>query len=99
MATLDFNQLHHCRVHMRRSRGLSRSLRALPAVHELTFTREDSLGIVHTNHVTQGCAAVKGTGTYHRAPWKIAFWAGMTGWIQQEILPAAGWKVCTRQLC
>lgn len=50
MAALGFNKLHHCRVHMRRSHGLSRLLHALAAVHELTFTRADSLGIVHTNH-------------------------------------------------
>lgn len=49
MATLGFNQLHHCRAHMR-SHGLSRSLRALSAVRELTFTRADSPGIVQTNH-------------------------------------------------
>lgn len=79
MKTLDFNQLQHCRVHMRSSHGLSRSLHALRAVHELTFTREGSLGIVHTNHITEVCTAVKGTGTYHCVAWKIPFWAYNTG--------------------
>lgn len=63
MKTLALHQLHHCRVQMRSSRGRSRSLRAVPAAHELTFTREGSPGIVRNNHITEGRVAVKGTGT------------------------------------
>lgn len=79
MKTLNFNQLHHCRLHMGGSHGLSQPLCALSAVCELTFTREDSLGIVHTNHGTEGCAAVKGTGAYNHMLWKVPSWASNTG--------------------
>lgn len=80
MSTLGFNQLHHCRAHMRRSRGLLRSLRALPAVHELTFTREDSLGIVHTNHVTGAVLLWRAPAQTTMLPGKLPFghewWGG-----------------------
>lgn len=95
MKTLNFNQLHLCRLNTGSSRGLSRLLRALSAVCKLTFTREDSLGIVHTNHSTEGCAAVKGTGAYNHILWKIPSWASNIG----EILQAIGWKVWDDQLC
>jgi len=99
MKILDFNQLHHCREYMRSSHGLSWSLRALPAVHELTFTREGSLGIAHANHVSEGCAAVKGTARTTVLPGKFPSGHAKLGWTQQEILKAAGWKVFTGHLC
>lgn len=73
-------------VHIRCSRGISRSLPALPAVHELTFPREASLGIAPANHITEGCAAVRGTVAYSCVPWKIPFLE--LGWAQWEILRA-----------
>lgn len=71
MKTLAFNQLHDCRVQMRSSHGRSRSLRVVPAARELTFTREGSPGIVRNNHVTEVCAALKGTGTCSPFPGKF----------------------------
>lgn len=91
--TLNFNQLHRCRLHTGSSRGLSWSLRALSAVCKLTFTREDSLGTMHTNHSTEGYAAVKGTGAYNHFLWKNSllgkwYWGDFTSYWMEGV----GWS-------
>lgn len=93
MATLGFNQLHHCRAHTRRSHGLSQSLCALAAVCELTFTRADSLGIVHSNHSGLYCWE----GHQHIVENCLL---GMNDRLDSMGDFASCWmKVCTRQLC